>query len=68
VLEFTGSASMGLPRDEEALRRALQFIDAGLADGRFAMRIDRRFALAEAAEAHAYLERGAHAGKVVLTV
>jgi len=68
VLEFTGSASMGLPRDEEALRRALQFIDAGLADGRFAVRIDRRFALAEAAEAHAYLERGAHAGKVVLTV
>jgi putative PIG3 family NAD(P)H quinone oxidoreductase len=31
-------------------------------------RIDRTFPLAEAAQAHAYLERGAHVGKVVLTV
>ncbi len=68
VLEFTGSASMGLPRDEAALRRALCFIEAGLADGRFALPIDRRFALADVVQAHAYLERGAHTGKVVLTV
>lgn len=68
VLEFTGSASLGLPRNERALERALRFIDAGLADGRFALPIARRFALAEAAGAHAWLERGAHAGKVVLTV
>lgn len=68
VLEFTGSASMGLPRDEAALRRALRFIEAGLADGRFALPIDRRFALADVVQAHAYLERGAHTGKVVLTV
>jgi NADPH:quinone reductase-like Zn-dependent oxidoreductase len=68
VLEFTGSASLGLPRDEAALRRALQFVDAGLTDGRFGVHIDRSFALADVAQAHAYLERAAHTGKVVLTV
>jgi NADPH:quinone reductase-like Zn-dependent oxidoreductase len=68
VLEFTGSASLGLPRNEAALRRGLQFIDAGLADGRFGVHIDRSFALGDAAQAHAYLERAAHTGKVVLTV
>jgi NADPH2:quinone reductase len=29
--------------------------------------VDRTFPLAEAAAAHAYLEAGAHVGKVVLT-
>jgi NADPH:quinone reductase-like Zn-dependent oxidoreductase len=30
--------------------------------------VDRTFPLAEAAQAHAYLEAGAHVGKIVLTV
>jgi len=67
VLEFTGAASMGLPRDEEALARALAFIDAGLADGTLQVQIDRSFALDDVVHAHQYLERAGHIGKVVLT-
>jgi len=68
VLEHTGAATMGLPRDEGALGRALGFIDAGLADGTLQVRIDRAFALDDVVQAHRYLERAGHIGKVVLTV
>jgi len=68
VLEHAGAATMGLPRDEGALGRALGFIDAGLADGTLQVRIDRAFALDDVVQAHRYLERAGHIGKVVLTV
>ncbi|BEP54666.1 oxidoreductase MexS [Variovorax sp. V118] len=68
VLEHTGAATMGLPRDEAALGRALAFIDAGLADGTLHVRIDRSFALDDVVQAHRYLERAGHIGKVVLEV
>ena len=68
VLEHTGAATMGLPRDEGALGRALGFIDAGLADGTLQVRIDRAFAFDDVVQAHRYLERAGHIGKVVLTV
>jgi NADPH:quinone reductase-like Zn-dependent oxidoreductase len=68
VLEYTGSTTMGLPRDETALGRALEFIDEGLAAGTFRVHIDRRFILDDVAEAHRYFERAGHVGKVVLTV
>lgn len=68
VLEFTGSSTMGLARDENALQRAIQFLHSGLTDGTFKVRIDRSFALSEVASAHEYLELAGHAGKVVLTV
>jgi NADPH:quinone reductase-like Zn-dependent oxidoreductase len=68
VLEHTGAATMGLARDEAALGRALAFIDAGLESGTLQVRIDRAFALGEVVQAHRYLERAGHIGKVVLTV
>jgi NADPH:quinone reductase-like Zn-dependent oxidoreductase len=68
VLEHTGAATMGLPRDEAALGRALAFIDAGLVDGTLQVRIDREFAFGDVVQAHEYLERAGHIGKVVLTV
>ncbi|ADU36785.1 zinc-dependent alcohol dehydrogenase family protein [Variovorax paradoxus] len=68
VLEHTGAATMGLLRDEAALARALAFIDAGLADGKLQVRIDREFAFDDVVQAHQYLERAGHIGKVVLTV
>lgn len=68
VLEHTGAPTMGLPRDEGALGRALAFIDAGLADGKLQVRIDREFAFDDVVQAHQYLERAGHIGKVVLTV
>ena len=39
-----------------------------LADGRFRIKVDRVFDLAEAAEAHQYMESNQHLGKVVLKV
>ncbi len=68
VLEFTGAATMGLPRDEGALGRALSFVNEGLASGALQVRIDRTFALDDVVQAHQYLERAGHIGKVVLTV
>lgn len=68
VLEFTGASTMGLPRDEAALGRALAFVDAGLADGTLQVHIDRAFGLDDVVQAHQYLERAQHIGKVVLTV
>ena len=37
-----------------------------IADGRIRIVVDRTFPLAEAAQAHAFLESGRHTGKVVL--
>ncbi|MGJ7524746.1 zinc-dependent alcohol dehydrogenase family protein [Variovorax sp. GB1P17] len=68
VLEFTGAPTMALPRDEAAHGRALAFIDAGLAAGTLQVRIDRAFAFDDVVQAHQYLERAGHIGKVVLTV
>lgn len=67
VLEFIGSPTMGLPRDEGAFGRALGFVNQGLADGTLQMRIDRSFALDDVVQAHQYLERAGHIGKIVLT-
>lgn len=66
VSEFTGSETMGLPRDEAALARALAFVNTGLADGTLTVRIDRSFPFESVVEAHRALERGAHVGKLVL--
>jgi NADPH:quinone reductase-like Zn-dependent oxidoreductase len=68
VLEFIGSPTMGLPRDEDAFGRGLRFVNEGLASGALQMRIDRSFALDDVVKAHQYLERAGHVGKIVLTV
>ncbi|WP_329139947.1 zinc-dependent alcohol dehydrogenase family protein [Streptomyces sp. NBC_01476] len=54
--------------DPERRRKAIEFIDAGLADGAFAPVIDRTFDLADFAEAHRYMESNGQFGKIVLTV
>jgi len=68
VLEFIGSPTMGLPRDQDAFGRGLGFVNEGLASGTLQMRIDRSFALDDVVQAHQYLERAGHIGKIVLTV
>ena len=66
--EFTGSESMGLQRDEAALRRSLEFVNRGFTSGAFTLPIDRVFPLDDVIAAHKYLEAADHVGKVVLKV
>ena len=54
--------------DPERLRRAVAFVNAGLASGSFTPVVDRTFDLADIAEAHAYMEANGQVGKIVVTV
>lgn len=54
--------------DPERLRRAVAFVNAGLATGSFQPAVDRTFDLTEIADAHRYLAQGNHIGKIVVTV
>ena len=60
------------PRDADEKARLAAVVEAEVwplvVSGAFRPVIDRTFPLAQAAEAHAYLEAGDHVGKVVLTV
>jgi NADPH2:quinone reductase len=67
---ITGSTLRARSADEKA-RLALEverIVWPWIADGRVRAIIDRTFPLAQAAQAHAYLEAGKHTGKVVLVV
>ncbi|WP_199268738.1 NAD(P)H-quinone oxidoreductase [Cognatiluteimonas profundi] len=67
---ITGSTLRARSADEKA-RLAVEVERVAwpwLEDGRVVPVIDRSFPLAQAAEAHAWLERGQHIGKVVLVV
>ena len=65
-----GARLRGRSADEKArLAEAIErVVWPWIAAGKVTPRIDRAFPLEEAAEAHAYLERGSHVGKVVLIV
>ena len=52
----------------QQLRRAEQFINAGLRSGSLSPVVDRTFELDDVVQAHHYLESNAQVGKVVLTV
>jgi NADPH:quinone reductase-like Zn-dependent oxidoreductase len=54
--------------DPQRLRRAVAFVNAGLASGSFTPVVDRTFALTEIAEAHRYMAAAGHVGKIVVTV
>jgi NADPH:quinone reductase-like Zn-dependent oxidoreductase len=67
-LTLTGSTLRARPADEKA--RLAAAVEATvwpwLAAGQAVPSVDRTFPLAEAGAAHAWLEGGAHVGKVVL--
>ena len=67
---ITGSTLRPRSADEKArLAEAVErVVWPWITSGRIVPIIDRSFPLAQAAEAHAYLERGQHTGKVVLVV
>ncbi|HEX8869584.1 MAG TPA: zinc-dependent alcohol dehydrogenase family protein [Lentzea sp.] len=54
--------------DPQRLRRAVAFVNAGLATGSFTPVVDRTFDLTEIADAHRYMEESGHIGKIVVTV
>jgi len=60
------------PRDADEKARLAAAVEATvwpwIAAGKVRQKVDKTFPLAQAAEAHAYLEDGGHVGKVVLTV
>lgn len=58
--------SMEMPQDDAWLQATLSELLGLFAEGRLAPLVDERVPLAEAARAHARLEAGGHAGKVVL--
>jgi putative PIG3 family NAD(P)H quinone oxidoreductase len=67
---ITGSTLRPRSADEKARLAAEveRVVWPWIAEGKVRPRVDRTFPLAEAAQAHAYLEAGAHVGKIVLTV
>jgi NADPH:quinone reductase-like Zn-dependent oxidoreductase len=69
-LVVTGSTLRGRSADEKARLAAEveRVVWPWIAAGKVKPVIDKVFPLAQAAEAHAYLESGAHVGKVVLAV
>jgi putative PIG3 family NAD(P)H quinone oxidoreductase len=69
-LVVTGSTLRPRPADEKArlAGEIERVVWPWVASGKVRAIIDRTFPLAEAAAAHAWLEGGAHLGKVVLTV
>ncbi len=52
----------------ERLRRAVAFVNSGLASGAFTPVVDRTFDLTDIAEAHRYMAAGDQVGKIVVTV
>ena len=54
--------------DDIVVKRMAAFLSAGVRLGALRPAIDRVFVLDDVAEAHRYLEKGLHAGKIVVTV
>jgi NADPH:quinone reductase-like Zn-dependent oxidoreductase len=67
---ITGSTLRPRSADEKARLAAEieRVVWPWIADGRVRAIVDRTFPLAQAADAHAFLESGQHTGKVVLVV
>lgn len=53
--------------DPAAVQRIAAFLRAGLRSGALQPTVDRVFSFADIAEAHRYLEKGQHIGKIVVT-
>ena len=68
MFNFTGSKSLGLTRNEAAVKRGISFINDGIERGIFRPRVDRTFKLDDVVAAHRYMEAGNQIGKIVITV
>ncbi|ALE06198.1 hypothetical protein AL755_13210 [Arthrobacter sp. ERGS1:01] len=54
--------------DDDRLAKAVAFINDGIASGALNPTVDRTFPFDQISDAYAYLEKGSHTGKVVVTV
>jgi len=70
VFNYTGNTSRGIPANEPAVSRALEFISSGLADGSLhPVPIDRIFeGLEKVPEAMRYMLANSASGKIVVTL
>lgn len=65
-INLRGYTLFPLVADPAALANAVAKISERLDDGRFRLNVDRRFPLAEVAEAHRYMESNRQIGKIVV--
>ena len=68
VYSYVGMPILGLPRNEEAFSRAVEFITGHLASGKLKPIVAKTFPLREVREAHRYMEANRQLGKIVVTV
>jgi NADPH:quinone reductase-like Zn-dependent oxidoreductase len=68
ALKVQGYTLLEITNDPKLLELATKYVFDKLASNAFMPRIDRRFTLAEIADAHRYMEAGEHIGKIVVTV
>ncbi len=68
IYNYCGLPTIGLPRNEEAVKRAVTFINDNLAAGKLKPVIAKTFPLSEVREAHRYMESNQQLGKIVVTV
>ena len=66
-LTIRGYVLMEITTDPARMARAMDFVNAGLADGRLKPIIARTFPLDQVVEAHRYLESNQQFGKIVMT-
>ncbi|MGI5131170.1 zinc-dependent alcohol dehydrogenase family protein [Pseudonocardia sp. CA-107938] len=67
-LTIFGYRSFEHTLDAEVVRRMAAFLNAGVRLGAVRPAVDQVFTLDEVVEAHRHLEKGVHAGKIVVTV
>lgn len=67
IYGYSGSQVMGLPRDDVAMDRAMDFLDFGVARGTLKPLIAKTLPLEEIVHAHRELAEGNHVGKIVVT-
>ncbi len=67
IYGYSGSAVMGIPRDEAAIAEAMGFIETGANTGAIRPRVCKVYGLDDIVAAHEDLRRGAHVGKIMVT-
>jgi NADPH2:quinone reductase len=68
IYNFTGYPALGMPRNEAAYQRGVDFVVKALSEGKLNPVIAKTFPLDEIVEAVRYLESNQQVGKVVVTV